>query len=55
VPTVLAGAAASVVGLVPTAYGYGAVVMVLAGITTLAVSRRLRALSATTLPAVESS
>jgi MFS family permease len=55
VPTVLAGAAASVVGLAPTAYGYGAVVMVLAGITTLAVSRRLRTLSATTLPAIESS
>jgi MFS family permease len=54
VPTVLAGAAASVVGLVPTAYGYGAVVMALAGITTLAVSRRLRALSSTALPAIES-
>jgi MFS family permease len=46
VPTVLAGAAASVVGLVPTAYAYGAVVIVLAALTTVAVSRRLRALSA---------
>jgi MFS family permease len=55
VPTVLAGAAASVAGLVPTAYGYGAVVIVLAAITTVAVSRRLRALSATSLPAIESS
>jgi MFS family permease len=54
VPTVLAGAAASVVGLVPTAYGYGGVVMVLAGITTLAVTRRLRVLNAATLPAIES-
>jgi MFS family permease len=55
VPTVLAGAAASVAGLVPTAYGYGAVVIVLAAITTVAVSRRLRALSATSMPANESS
>jgi MFS family permease len=54
VPTVLAGAAASVVGLAATAYGYGGVVMVLAGITTLAVSRRLRGLRATSLPAIES-
>jgi hypothetical protein len=55
VPTVLAGAAASVVGLVPTAYGYGAVVIVLAAITTVAVSRRLRAVTATISPAIESS
>lgn len=54
VPTVLAGAAASVVGLVPTAYAYGAVVMVLAGVTTLAVSRRHRALRAKP-PMIESS
>jgi MFS family permease len=43
IPTVLAGAAATVVGLVPTAYGYGAIVIVLAAITTVTVSRRLRA------------
>ena len=53
VPTVLAGAGVSVVGLVPTVYVYGAVVIVLAGITTLAVSRRLRALNGTTVPAIE--
>jgi MFS family permease len=42
VPTVLAGAAVGVIGLAPTAYGYGAMVIVLSAITTIAVSRRLR-------------
>lgn len=50
VPTVLAGAAATVVGLVPTAYAYGVVVIVLAALTTLAVSRRLRTLAVPTVP-----
>ena len=49
-PTVLGGAAATIIGLAPTAYGYGAIVIVLAAITTIGVSRRLRALSATNLP-----
>jgi hypothetical protein len=48
VPTVLAGAAAGVVGLVPTAYGYGVIVIVLAAITTLAVSRGLRGVAVPT-------
>ena len=48
VPTVLAGAAATLVGLVPTAYGYGAIVIVLAAITTVAVSRRLRRIRSAT-------
>ena len=43
VPTVLAGAAATVIGLVPTTYAYGVIVVALAGMTTYAVSRRLRA------------
>ena len=51
VPTVLAGAAVSVVGLAPTAYGYGVIVIALAAITTVVVSRRLRALGAVTRPA----
>jgi MFS family permease len=50
VPTVLGGAAATVVGLVPTAYGYGVIVIILAAISTVAVSRRLRSMSAATTP-----
>jgi MFS family permease len=42
VPTIIAGAAVTVFGLQATAYGYGTVVMALAAVTTLAVSRRLR-------------
>jgi MFS family permease len=42
VPTILAGALVSVVGLRSTALGYGVVVMALAAATTVAVSRRLR-------------
>ena len=42
VPTVLGGAAVTIIGLAPTAYGYGAIVIVLAAISTVAVSRRLR-------------
>ena len=45
VPTVLGGAAVTMIGLAPTAYGYGAIVIVLAAISTIAVSRRLRDLS----------
>jgi hypothetical protein len=50
VPTVIAGAAVSSIGLVPTAYGYGAIVMALSAITTIAVSRRLGALRLVTPP-----
>jgi MFS family permease len=39
IPTVLAGAAATVVGLVPTAYAYGFIVIVLSATTTVVVSR----------------
>ena len=49
VPTVLAGAAASIAGLVATAYGYGVIVIVLAAVTTVAVSRRLRGVTVATL------
>lgn len=41
VPTIVAGALVSVFGLRSTALGYGVVVMALAAITTVAVSRRL--------------
>jgi MFS family permease len=50
IPTVLAGAAATVVGLVPTAYGYGLIVIVLSAITTIVVARRLRAPTVATVP-----
>jgi predicted MFS family arabinose efflux permease len=50
VPTVLAGAAVTAIGLAPTAYGYGAIVIVLAAITTVAVSRRLDTRRVATLP-----
>jgi hypothetical protein len=50
VPTVLAGAAVSIIGLAPTAYGYGAIVIALSAITTIAVLRRLRALRGATVP-----
>ena len=50
IPAILAGAAATLVGLIPTAYGYGAVVIVLAAITTVTVSRRLHAPSVADLP-----
>jgi hypothetical protein len=50
IPTVVAGAAATVVGLVPTAYGYGLIVIVLSAITTIVVARRLRAPTVATVP-----
>jgi hypothetical protein len=50
VPTILAGAAATIIGLAPTAYGYGAIVIVLAAISTVAVSRRLRDLRSANVP-----
>lgn len=50
VPTVLGGAAVTIVGLAPTAYGYGALVIVLAAISTVAVSRRLRDLRPAHVP-----
>jgi hypothetical protein len=40
----------TIIGLSPTAYGYGAIVIVLAAITTVEVSRRLGTLRAATLP-----
>lgn len=40
VPTILAGVAVTRLGLLPTTYGYGLVVMALAAVTTVAVSRR---------------
>jgi MFS family permease len=42
IPTIIGGAAVTVFGLRDTAYGYGIVVMGLAAVTTVAVSRRLR-------------
>lgn len=42
VPTIIGGAAVTVVGLRSAAYGYGLVVMALAVVTTVAVSQRLR-------------
>jgi len=43
VPAIIAGAAVSIYGLVPTAYAYGALVVGLTVVTTVAVSRRSRA------------
>jgi hypothetical protein len=40
-------AAVTIIGLVPTAYAYGAIEIALAAITTLAVTRRLRSVAAT--------
>jgi MFS family permease len=50
VPTVLGGAAVTIIGLAPTAYGYGAIVIVLAAISTVAVSRRVRDLRSANIP-----
>jgi len=50
VPTVLAGAAVTIIGLAPTAYGYGAIVILLAAISTVAVSRRVRDLRSANVP-----
>lgn len=47
VPTIIGGAAVTVFGLRPTAYGYGIVVMALAAVTTVAVWRRLQRVGAT--------
>jgi MFS family permease len=47
VPTVIAGAAVSALGLHTTAYAYGIVVMILAAVTTVAVARRLHQVEAT--------
>jgi MFS family permease len=52
VPAMLAGVAVTNFGLEPTAYAYGLAVMALAAFTTVAVSRRLAALSAPTPIAV---
>ena len=46
VPAMVAGVAVTIYGLEPTAYAYGLAVMALAGFTTVAVSRRLAAVSA---------
>jgi len=51
IPTVLGGAAVTIIGLAPTAYGYGAIVIVLAAISTVAVSRRVRDLRSANVPA----
>ena len=48
VPAMLAGVAVTIFGLEATAYAYGVAVMALAAFTTVAVSRRLAALSAPT-------
>jgi len=50
IPTVLGGAAVAIIGLAPTAYGYGAIVIVLAAISTVAVSRRVRDLRSANVP-----
>jgi hypothetical protein len=50
VPTVLAGAAVTIIGLAPTAYGYGAIVIALAAISTAAVLRRVRDLRSASVP-----
>jgi MFS family permease len=47
VPTIIGGAAVTVVGLRPTAYGYGIVVIALAAVTTVVVWRGLRRVEAT--------
>jgi MFS family permease len=49
-PTVLAGAAVTIIGLAPTAYGYGAIVIALAAISTAAVLRRVRDLRSASVP-----
>jgi hypothetical protein len=41
-PAIAAGIAVSLVGVRPTLYGYGAVVIVLAGATTVALGRQTR-------------
>jgi MFS family permease len=46
VPAMIAGVAVTIYGLEPTAYAYGLAVMALAAFTTVAVSRRLAAVSA---------
>jgi uncharacterized membrane protein len=43
VPAIIAGVAAAHYGLRDTTYGYGVVVIVLAAMTTIAVSRRSKA------------
>ena len=48
VPSMLAGVAVTTFGLEPSAYAYGIAVMALAAFTTVAVSRRLAAVSAPT-------
>lgn len=48
IPAVLAGAATTIYGLRPTTIGYGIAVLVLAAVTTLAVSHRLSTLRAST-------
>jgi MFS family permease len=48
VPAVIGGAAATAFGLRNTTFGYGLVVMALAGATTLAVSRRMARVQVTT-------
>ena len=48
VPTIIGGAAVTIFGLRAATYGYGIVVMALAGMTTVAVSRRLRRVGTTT-------
>jgi MFS family permease len=50
IPTLLAGAAATLFGVPATSYGYGVIVMVLAAVTTASVSRRLRAVRPLTVP-----
>jgi MFS family permease len=50
VPTILGGAAVSIIGLAPTAYGYGVIVIALAAISTVAVSRRLHDLQSADAP-----
>jgi MFS family permease len=47
VPTIIGGAAVTVVGLQRTAYGYGIVVIALAAVTTVVVWRRLQRVEAT--------
>jgi hypothetical protein len=45
VPAMIAGVAVTIYGLEPTAYAYGLAVMALAALTTVAVSRRLAAVT----------
>jgi hypothetical protein len=46
IPAMIAGVAVTIFGLEPTAYAYGLAVMAMAAVTTVAVSRRLAAVSA---------